>query len=112
MEPLFLNLTEWQTNVLVTFCIIAAICLAVFCIIEIACGKATSKAGKEREKHYDRFYCVDSDIVYELYGLYSTDILVDKETRVQYFANSMAPWVDADGKPILYTGDFNEPHEE
>lgn len=110
----FLGLTGDNALLLLAACTVVFIFFVVFCIIKITDAKEKARAEKERKEHYHRFYCIDSDTVYELYGLVWKDILVDRETRVQYFStsSSMSPWIDADGKPILYTGNFDEYDEE
>jgi hypothetical protein len=57
-----------------------------------------------------RFYFIDNDDLPEEWNMF--DIIVDKETRVQYLQDeegySLTPLINSEGKPILYTGDFDE----
>ena len=57
-----------------------------------------------------RFYFIDNGDLPEEWNMF--DIIVDKETRVQYLQDSdgysLTPLIDSEGKPILYDGDFDE----
>lgn len=57
-----------------------------------------------------RFYYIDNEDLPEEWNIF--DIIVDKETRVQYLQDeegySLTPLIDSEGKPILYTGEFDE----
>ena len=64
----------------------------------------------EEDDDNGRFYFIDNDDLPEEWNMF--DIIVDKETRVQYLQDSegysLTPLIDSEGKPILYTGDFDE----
>ena len=59
----------------------------------------------------ERFYYIDSEDV-PGYWDNTFNIYVDKVTRVQYIelndSDGLTVLIDADGKPILYTGNFDE----
>ena len=103
MEPFkFLVLTGWHEHIAIAICVLA-IFIIPMCIKAISDAMAESRAEKERQEHYHRFYYVDCRITYELYGFDWMNMLVDKETRVQYIMNldgKTAPWIDENGKPI------------
>ncbi len=112
MEPFkFLVLTGWHEHIAIAICVLA-IFIIPMCIMAISDAMAESRAEKERQEHYHRFYYVDARVTYELCKDYWMHIFVDKETRVQYLGQFMTPWIDENGKPILYTGDFDEPNQE
>lgn len=64
----------------------------------------------EENDENGRFYFIDNDDLPEEWNMF--DIIVDKETRVQYLQDeegySLTPLINSEGKPILYTEDFNE----
>ena len=104
----FLGFTGWEAVAfLAVLCIIVA--LIVVNIIFFS-GKGVNSEQTPKEEKYRRFYYIGMLTIYKWYGIHK-DILVDRETRVQYFAASMAPWVDENGKPILYTGNFDDARE-
>lgn len=74
-----------------------------------SCGKNDSD--NSTIENNERFYALDmyEDTKGETYPM---RIWVDKETRVQYMYNvnqgGICVIVDADGKPLLYDGDFSD----
>ena len=69
-----------------------------------------SKNNKYKDDDNGRFYFINNDDLPEEWNMF--DIIVDKETRVQYLQDiegySLTPLIDSEGKLILYTGDFDE----
>ena len=85
------------------------ICLLLLSISLVGCG------GKEEESMKE--IIIGDRTFIEIYDEFATNfgecgILVDKETKVQYLHDSgyqqggLEVLVDADGKPILYEGNF------
>lgn len=57
-----------------------------------------------------RFYFIACEDLPDEWNFF--DIIVDTQTRVQYLQDeegySLTPLIDSNGKPILYTGNFDE----
>lgn len=98
-----------RTGNIMAIIVIIAIVLTFSCMLLTSCDKY---ANNQDDKH-DRFYALpmyaaDSKNNESTYPL---KIYVDKETRVQYIYNinqgGMCVLVDAEGKPLLYEGEFD-----
>ncbi|MBQ5945553.1 hypothetical protein IJL65_04105 [bacterium] len=77
-----------------------------------------SGSGNIMEDEEERFYFISQETMEKMYGI-PYDILVDRETKVQYICKGRwwnrtpeTPILDSDGKPILYTGIYLEMSKE
>ena len=74
-------------------------------------GEDEDEDEEEDEEEVERFYYIDCE---DVPGNWDDtfNIIVDKETRVQYIEingdDGLTVLIDGDGKPILYTGNFDE----
>lgn len=116
MEPFkFLGLTGWAAYFILALCIVVGICVCfgigiLIGVVETRMKRSKQEVNSEQvpeKEEYRRFCYIGRLTVGIWYGLY-TDMIIDRETRVQYFARTMTPMVDEDGKPILYEGDFSD----
>ena len=89
-----------------------------------SCGDEKSKAPEERNaskmspSDYQKEMVVDAGRFFvirlpqEYFALRSSKVIVDRETRVQYFyhpgttSHTLTVLVDSVGKPLLYTGEL------
>ena len=97
-----------QTGNIMAIIVIIAIVLTCSCMFLTSCDKDANN----KDDRYDRFYIIPmyaSDSK-DNTSTYPLRIYVDKETKVQYIYNTyeggMCVLVDADGKPLLYDGEF------
>lgn len=111
----FLGFTGWDAIVPAALCILAGIiaCLGIGVLIGMAETRAkqskptVNSEQTSEEEQPRRFLFIGMLTVRKWYGS-GPDLIIDRETRVQYFARTMTPMVDENGKPILYEGDFSD----
>ena len=98
-----------RTGNIMAIIVIIVIVLTFSCILLTSCDSDVNN----KDDKYDRFYylpmyAADSK---DNTSTYPLKIYVDKETRVQYIYNinqgGMCVMVDAEGKPLLYEGEFD-----
>ena len=99
-----------RTGNIMAIIVIIAIVLTFSCMLLTSCSKDTNNQDDRIDRFYDLpMYAADSKNNESTYPL---KIYVDKETRVQYIYNinqgGMCVLVDADGKPLLYEGEFDD----
>lgn len=99
-----------QTGNIMAIIVIIAIVLTFSCMLLTSCDKDVNNQDDKIDRFYALpMYAADSKNNESTYPL---KIYVDKETRVQYIYNinqgGMCVLVDAEGKPLLYDGNFDD----
>lgn len=98
-----------RTGNIMAIIVIIAIVLIFSCMLLTSCDKNANNQDDKLERFYViPMYGVDSK---DNTSTYPLKIYVDKETKVQYIYNryqgGMCVLVDAEGKPLLYEGEFD-----
>lgn len=102
-----------RTGNIMAIIVIIAIVLTFSCMLLTSCDRDINNQDDNPDT-YDRFfmlplYANDSK---DDTSTYPMRIYIDKETRVQYIYNiyegGMCVLVDAEGKPLLYEGSFED----